>query len=226
MVLDTETTGLSDKTERITEIGVVELYDFEPTGRFFHSYIFSGREIPKIVTDLTGITNKFLKDKPKFSDIAQDLIDFIGDKVMVAHNSQFDKKFLNKELGICKKPQYPNDRFIDTYKIAKEKYAGKKASQDAIMSRLGIDASMRDTHGAIVDAYLLSLMYKEMCQEKVGLFDIEQNEDSRGTVLKITTARPRPKPLPNLITPQEAAAHRKFIIDMERENKKTSFWGY
>lgn len=225
-VLDVEATGLSAKKDRVTEVGIVELFDFEPTGRYFHSYIYSGHEIPKTVVALTGITNKFLKDKLPFSEIAKDMLDFIGPSMIVAHNSSYDESMINNELRICKKPQIPSDRFIDTLKIAREKYPGRKASQDAIMSRLGIDASMRDTHGAIVDAYLLSLMYKEMCQEKVGLFDIEQNEDSKGTVLKITTARPRPKPLPNLITPQEAAAHRKFIIDMERENKKTSFWGY
>ena len=225
-VLDVEATGLSAKKDRITEVGIVELFDFEPTGRYFHAYIYSGHEIPKIVVDLTGITNKFLKDKLPFSEIAKDMLDFIGPSMLVAHNSSYDESMINNELRICKKPQIPSDRFIDTLKIAREKYPGRKASQDAIMSRLGIDASMRDTHGAIVDAYLLSLMYKEMCQEKSELFDSENSENSKGAALKLSTAKPRPKKLESLITPQEAEAHRKFIIDMERESKKTSFWNY
>ena len=225
MVIDVEATGLSKKVDRITEIGIIELDNFEPTGRFFHSYIFSGKEIPQIVTNLTGITNQLLKDKPKFSDIADMMIEFIGDKKLVAHNASYDMGMINAELKICNKAQIPAERFIDTLRIAREKYPGRKASQDAIMSRLGIDASMRDKHGAIVDSYLLSLMYKAMCQEEDELFDADSDdEEVLGEI--VYAARKRQTPLKSLLNSEEKLSHEKFILKMEKDYKKTSLWNY
>ena len=221
-VIDVEATGLNTREDRITEVGIIEMFDFEPTGRFFHSYIYSGREIPRIVIDITGITSQFLKDKLRFSDIADDMLNFIGLSKLVAHNSSYDEAMINRELKICRKPQIDPNRFIDTYKIAKEKYAGKKASQDAIMKRLGIDASMRDKHGAIVDAYLLSLMYKKMCFEDNELFiEPVKVEDALATHY---SAPQRPHPLPKLMTYKEGVAHRLFVDEINKLSKKKSLW--
>jgi len=225
IVGDTETTGLFSATDRITEVGFMEVIDFKSTGKFFHSYIYSGKKIPDRVVELTGITNSFLEGKPEFKTIAPLMMNFIGDSKMVFHNADFDMGFINSELRKCLLPEYPNDRFIDTLKIAREKFAGRKNSLDALCSRFGISLSGRELHGAIVDTGLLCGVYKELCLEKPDLFNGDGIEKKSETVSKfIYNAPKRPTPLPSLITDDERNNHNRFINEMESEGNRMLWW--
>ncbi len=162
MVLDTEATGLCHKTNRMIEIGIVEIVDLEPTGNFFHSYFFSGQGIPSRIEKLTGITYDFLKGKPLFKDVYCDIMNFIGDCDIVAHKSDFDMRLLNKEIGFCNRPQIKSERFVDTLEIAKEVFPMESVSLDSLMVKFGIDSKLRETHSAINDAKILTQIYKFM----------------------------------------------------------------
>ena len=150
IVLDTETTGFDPETgDRIVEIGAVELMNHLPTGRTYHQYINPERPMPKEAFDVHGLGDDFLRDKPKFAQIVQDFVDFIGDDAkLVIHNAQFDMKFLNAELKWAGHRVMPYSRAVDTLEIARSKFPGAQNSLDALCRRFRIDNSNRTLHGA------------------------------------------------------------------------------
>lgn len=222
VIFDTETTGLNPEKERVTEIGLVEMIDGEVTGRYYHTYVRSGQDIPKIVVDLTGITKNFLEDKPLFRDVYKSMLEFIGDSKIVAHNANFDMRFINMELRRINKDEITQDRFIDTVRMFNEKHPGKKSSLDKIMKFYKIDSSIRTKHGAVIDAYLLSLVYKILTKKEKTLFeeiDLEEEKD----VVKIEI-RTRPEPLNSLLTEEEKERHNQFISRLEVDYGVKTIW--
>jgi len=161
---DTETTGTSvEYGDRIIEIGALELIDHVPTGKIFHEYINPERDVPQEAVAIHGITNEQLVDKPKFYEIAQKWIDFVGDDgIFVAHNAPFDMGFINFELKKCGYKTYDNDRVVDTLVIARKKFPGQHNSLDALCKRFNIDDSARTFHGALLDAQLLAEVYYKL----------------------------------------------------------------
>ncbi len=161
IVLDTETTGLSvEAGERIIEIGCVELLNNRPTMKDFHIYINPGKAVSEGAFRVHGISDKFLADKPKFADIVDDFLKFIGDATLVIHNADFDMKFLNNELKLLNRVSLTNP-VIDTVKVAKEKFPTKRVNLDALCSyfNLSLDQRKANGHGALLDAKLLTQVY-------------------------------------------------------------------
>lgn len=163
IVFDTETTGLSfPGGDRLVEIGCVELVNRVPTGNHFHRYINPQRDMPAEAERVHGLSAKFLSDKPLFTDVVEDLIDFLGDCPLVAHNATFDFGFLNGELGRCGRPVIDHGRMVDTLAIARVRHPGAKHTLDALCVRYGVDLSARTLHGALLDAQLLAQVYVEL----------------------------------------------------------------
>lgn len=163
IVFDTETTGLSfSGGDRLVEIGCIELVNRVMTGRTFHAYLNPQRPMPAEAFAVHGLSEAFLSDKPLFTEVVEDLIDFLGDCPLVAHNATFDFGFVNGELGRCGRPILSKDRMVDTLVLARTKHPGAKHSLDALCSRYGIDLSGRALHGALLDAQLLAQVYVEL----------------------------------------------------------------
>ena len=161
IVLDTETTGLDpDQGHKIVEIGCVELINHMPTGRTFQVYLNPEREMDAEVIAVHGITNEFLKDKPKFKEVAEKFINFIGlDSKLVIHNAAFDMKFLNAELTAAGLPPLSYDRVVDTLIIARQKFPGSRVNLNELCKRFNVDLSRRTVHGALLDSELLAEVY-------------------------------------------------------------------
>lgn len=163
IVFDTETTGLDPKGgDRIVEIGAIELWNHIPTGQRFHAYLNPERAMPIEAFRVHGLDDAFLKDKPLFAAIADELIAFFGEARLIAHNAFFDLGFLNSELTRLGRPLLEEARIVDTLMLARRKHPGSPASLDALMSRYQIDSSRRTLHGALLDAELLSEVYIEL----------------------------------------------------------------
>ncbi|NML07351.1 DNA polymerase III subunit epsilon [Sphingomonas sp. G-3-2-10] len=163
IVFDTETTGLSfSGGDRLVEIGCVELVNKVMTGRHYHVYLNPERPVPVEAFRVHGLSDVFLSDKPLFRDVVEDLIDFIGDSPMIAHNANFDFGFINGEMTRCGRPIVSLDRMVDTLVIARTRHPGAKHTLDALCSRYGIDLSARTLHGALLDAQLLAQVYVEL----------------------------------------------------------------
>lgn len=163
IVLDTETTGLDVNSHRIIEIGCVELINHIPTGKVFHRYINPERSIDKGAFKVHGISEEFLKDKPLFSEIASEFLNFISSDTLVIHNAGFDIKFLNMELGKLNAKLISLDRVLDTLPLARKKF-GPPASLSTLCERFGISLESRELHGALIDAELLAKVYVERLQ--------------------------------------------------------------
>lgn len=163
IVFDTETTGLSPANgDRLVEIGCVEMFNRVETGRTFHSYFNPGRSMPSEAEAVHGLSERFLSDKPAFEEMCEDLLEFIGDSPLIAHNAAFDFGFINHELGACGRPTVCTSRMIDTLTLARQKFPGAKHSLDALCTRFGVDRSLRIKHGALIDAQLLAQVYVEL----------------------------------------------------------------
>ncbi|MEZ5684373.1 MAG: DNA polymerase III subunit epsilon [Paracoccaceae bacterium] len=220
IVLDTETTGFEpSEGHRIVEIGAVELFNHMPTGRTYHQYINPEREMPKEAFEVHGLGNEFLADKPKFREIAQDFLDFIGPETkLVIHNAAFDMKFLNAELGWVNKPKIADNRAIDTLMMARRKFPGSPASLDALCRRFSIDNSSRTLHGALLDSEILAEVYLELIggrQPGFGLtIDPVPAKNATSGPAETWRPQPRPTPLPPRLTEAEAAAHAAMIEKM------------
>jgi DNA polymerase III subunit epsilon len=216
IVFDTETTGLSPQNgDRIVEIGCVELYNRVETGRTFHSYFNPGRPMPTDAELVHGLTDRFLSDKPLFGDVCEELIDFIGESPLVAHNAAFDFGFINHELGSCGRPPVCGSRMVCTLTIARQKFPGAKHSLDALCTRFGVDRSARIKHGALIDAQLLAQVYVELSggrQIGLGLVAELIDDEPRGG-----PARPSPDmivirpPRPHSASAEELERHAAFI---------------
>lgn len=213
IILDTETTGLDpNRGHRITEIGCVEVIDCVPTGRTFHAYVNPERDVPAEVTEITGLTNTFLADKPVFAKIVDDLVAFVGDARVIAHNAAFDRNFVNAELIRHKKSPIPDKRWMCTVELSRSMLPGAQVSLDALCRRFNISLEKRDKHGALIDAELLAEVYLQLNggRERKLDFGDAQAAAARAAAGSIRRA-PRPTPLPSLITADEAAAHAAFV---------------
>lgn len=163
IVFDTETTGLDPQQgDRVVEIGCVELVDRCETGNVYHAYFNPGMAMPSIAEQVHGLSDAFLADKPWFEDQVEDLLDFLGDAPLIAHNANFDFSFVNNELGLCGRLHLPMSRMICTAAMSRNRHPGAKHSLDALCSRYGIDRSHRTLHGALLDAQLLTQVYIEL----------------------------------------------------------------
>lgn len=219
IVLDTETTGFdADKDDRIVEIGAIELFNHLPTDRTFHVYINPQRSMPQGAFEVHGLGDDFLHDKPVFSTIAQDFLDFIGtDSKLVIHNAGFDMKFLNAELRRAGHATLPWDRALDTLAIARSRFPGSPVSLDALCRRFGVNNGSRDLHGALLDSELLAEVYLELIggrQPDLVLNGPETVQQPSGHDAA-SPQRPRavrPDPLPSRLTDAELQAHAEFIV--------------
>ena len=217
IAFDTETTGFDARGEdRITEIGCVELIDFLPTGKTWHAHINPQREISARVTEITGLTEEFLKDKPVFKDVAQGFCDFVGDSSLVAHNSDFDMGFINAELERADYDPYPRKRFIDTLVLARQKFPGASNSLDALCKRFDISLASRTTHGALIDAELLAKVYLELKGGRARSLDLASQDEIVEIV--IGAAKCREVPLETLLTEQERQIHKEFVSNALNDN--------
>ncbi len=163
IVLDTETTGLDPLTgDRVIEVAAVELLNLLPTGEVFHSLVDPERDIPAEASRIHGFTNGDVAGKPKFAEIADALLAFLGDSEIIAHNAPFDFGFLDAELFRCNRPILDRSRMIDSLAMAKTRFPGMPNNLDALCRRLGVDNSMRGNHNAILDCQLLAQVYLEL----------------------------------------------------------------
>ncbi len=214
LVLDTETTGLDPKDgHRVIELACVELINFIPTGAFWHWYFNPQRDVPKAATDVHGLTAQFLADKPLFGDMAQEILDALGDARLIIHNAPFDMGFLNHEFGRLGHAPLSFDRVTDTLALARRKHPGSPNNLDALCRRYGIDNSTRTKHGALLDSELLADVYLRLIgAEQAGLNFASQAESDAIEVE--TAAQPRPTPVPPLLSPEEEAAHAEFVTSL------------
>lgn len=163
VVLDTETTGLDPDTgHRIVEVGALELAHHMPTGRTFQCYLNPERDMPPEAERIHGLSADFLSDKPKFRDVAEDLLTFLGDAPLVIHNAAFDLKFLNAEFHFVGIEGIAPARAVDTIQLARQRFPGAQVSLDALCKRFEIDNSARTFHGALLDCELLAEVYLEL----------------------------------------------------------------
>ena len=226
IVFDTETTGFDARgLDRITEIGCVEVIDLMPTGKTFHAYINPERDVPQKVTEITGLTWEFLKDKPLFADKAQEFLDFVGDSDLVAHNSDFDQGFINAELERARFDPIPSKRFVDTLKIARAKFPGSPASLDALCRRFDISLTSRHKHGALVDSELLAKVYLELSGGAMHKLDLGGEAETLH-ILRPTRSQQRPEPLSSRLTDQEKQAHEEFIASLGGDDQSMIWQKY
>ena len=212
IVLDTETTGFDPDTgDRIVEIGAVELHNHVATGNTYHQYINPERSMPQEAFEVHGLGDDFLRDKPKFAQIGQAFVNFVGDAKLVIHNASFDMKFLNAELGWMGLPPLPIDQALDTLAIARRKFPGAPASLDALCRRFGVDNSAREKHGALLDSEILAEVYLELIGGRQPDFALSARVEDTGDGGEVWRPRPRPKALPSRITDEERAAHEAFL---------------
>ena len=214
IVLDTETTGFDPESgDRIVEIGAIELVGHVPSKNVFHEYIDPERAMPQEAFEVHGLGDDFLRGKPKFKEIGQKFLDFVGDAKLVIHNAAFDMKFLNAELRWLGLPLIPFDRAVDTLEIARRRFPGSPASLDALCRRFGIDNSARTLHGALLDSEILAEVYLELIGGRQPDFALSVGSSAAGTNSSETdwSPHPRSKPLPPRITAKEKDAHAAFV---------------
>lgn len=229
IVLDTETTGFDPFTgDRLVEIGCLELINRMPTGQEYHVYINPERDMPESAFKVHGLSQEFLSDKPKFAEVAEGFLEFIGTSPLVIHNAAFDMKFLNAELSWLGREELPMEQAIDTLLIARKKYPGAQNSLDALCRRFAIDASNRELHGALIDSYLLAEVYLELTGGRQPDLVLSSGArtpatGSQGNSQAQAKARmERPNPLPPRLSEADLAAHRAFV---EKELGAEPIWG-
>jgi len=218
IVFDTETTGLDPRTgDRLVEIGCIELVNRVPTGRTFHAYFNPDRPMPLEAEQVHGLGDAFLADKPRFPESVLDLLEFLAESPLVAHNAQFDFGFLNFELGACGHPELSLERMIDTLVLARRRHPGAKHSLDALCTRYGIDRSHRVKHGALLDAELLAQVYVELTGGlQIGLQLTAERPEQMVEVVRLAPLhREFRPPRPHAATADELVRHKAFIETLE-----------
>jgi len=217
VILDTETTGLDPAAgHRIVEIGCVELINCIPTGRVWHGHINPDRDMPYTAYEVHGLSIEFLSTKPRFHELADDMLEFIEGAMLVMHNAPFDFAFLNAELERLNRPLLRWDRVVDTLALARRKHPGSPCSLDALCKRYGIDLSGREKHGALLDCRLLASVYVELVGGHQARLEFAAEAAAQAALLHTaaTGARPRPKPLAPRLTLEERLAHEAFIATL------------
>ncbi len=219
VIFDTETTGFDPASgDRLVEIGCIELINRVPSGRTFHAYYNPERDMPAAAFAVHGLSSEFLRDKPLFGLGARELLDFIEDSPLVAHNARFDFGFLNHELRLCGHSEVGLDRMIDTVAIARQLHPGAKHSLDALCTRYGIDRSHRVKHGALLDAELLAQLYIELTggrQIGLGLAQEEAKQIIRVELTETTMVRPVRPARVFTASAQELERHAAFVATLK-----------
>ena len=213
IVLDTETTGLDPyQGHRLVEIGCIELVNRFPSGKVFHKYLNPERDMPAEAFAVHGLSADFLRDKPFFHEICEELVEFIGDAPLVAHNANFDLGFLNAEFERCKRALVGRERLVDTLLLARRRHPAGPNGLDHLCQRYGIDNSRRTKHGALLDAELLAEVYVELIGgRQASLVLVEAGQAMPGMRNGVVVTRPRPAPLPPRLSDAELEAHAAFI---------------
>ena len=225
IVFDTETTGLDARNgDRLVEIGGVELLNHIPTGRSFHRYLNPGRPVHPDAVAVHGLTDAFLADKPRFEAVVDEFLAFVGDSVLVAHNSGFDREFINAELERAARPPLPEARFVDTLLIARRRHPGAANSLDALCARYNIDASARSKHGALLDAEILADVYLELLGGRQAMLALSLEDGAGPEAVVAVAIEPRPRPLPPRLTEADREAHRAFVADLGGTPVWARYW--
>lgn len=226
IVLDTETTGFDPRTgDRLIEVGCIELIDLLPTGRTFHRLVNPERSIPADATRVHGITDDKVREAPKFAEIVVDLMDFIADAPVIAHNAQFDRTFIDHECGRCGQTLLDGTRWIDTLQLAQKRFPGMPNSLDALCKRFRISLVDRALHGALIDARLLAEVYLELKGGKERVLDLtSRRQGQAGAQAAAMAYGRRPHALASRVSPDQAEAHRAFLVETLKD---LSLWeGY
>ena len=214
IVLDTETTGLDPfDGHRIVEIGCVELVNRIPSGRVWHCHVNPERDMPFAAFEVHGLTTEFLRDKPRFGDLAGEMIAFIDGAMLVMHNAAFDFGFLNAELDRLARPPLRWDRVVDTLALARRRHPGAPCSLDALCKRYGIDLSEREMHGALLDCRLLARVYADLVGGHQARLDFAIN-GGQAALLQTSVLPVRARPLHPRVSPAEIEAHRAFVASL------------
>lgn len=226
IILDTETTGLNpndpNHPDRIIEFAGLEMINRQFTNNNLHLYIHPQRDIPEDSVAIHGITLEKLADKPKFEEVAQEIINYLKGAELIIHNAQFDISFLNAELARIGQPEIENivSGVVDTLQMARERYPGQRNSLDSLCTRLDIDRSKRVLHGALIDCELLGEVYLAMTRQQGSLLDSVLSDDKKTrktqnapkiSVGKLTILR---------ANPEEEAAHLAYLKELDKAAKK------
>ncbi len=224
--LDTETTGLSaDNGDRVIEIGCVELLHRKLTGNNLHFYLNPERDSHEDALRVHGITNEFLKDKPKFAEVVDQFLEYIEGAEVIIHNAPFDVGFLNKELELQGRPRFTTfvDGITDTLVMAKEMFPGKRNSLDSLCDRLEVDNSGRTLHGALLDAELLADVYINMTRgQDALLMEVESNDEQTRTTERVDLSSYQ---LPVIAaTEAEMAQHDDVLAQLDKSSGGKTVW--
>ena len=209
VLFDTETTGFyPEEGDRVIEIAAIELSNDLPTGETFYALLDPERDIPTDSTRIHGITSAHVYGKPKFADIADDMLKFFGDSPLIAHNAPFDFGFLDAELARLQKPKLARDKMIDTLAIAKQIFPGMPNSLDALCRRFEIDLSARTTHNALLDCKLLAEVYVELTGGRQRGLTLETEQGLAFAIYQAPATRAIRLITP---TPEQKSAHEQFL---------------
>ena len=228
IVLDTETTGFDPKTgDRLIEVGCIEIEDLLPTGRTYHTLVNPERLIPPDAIRVHGITDDRVRDAPKFHEVVHDLMGFIGDAPVIAHNAAFDRSFIDHECGLCGHQLLEETRWIDTLKLAQSRFPGMANSLDALCKRFKISLVERTLHGALIDARLLAEVYLELKGGKERRLDLSSARTTAASVAAAVVGGygPRPRPLAPRSTEAEQAAHLAFLRETLKDRSLWAAYG-
>jgi DNA polymerase III subunit epsilon len=215
IIFDTETTGLDPlQGDRLVEIGCIELVNRFPSGKTFHFYFNPERDMPEGAFKVHGLSIDFLKDKPLFAEKAEELVAFLGDAQLVAHNAMFDLGFLNAELDRAGLAGVSRERIIDTLLLARRKHPGGSNRLDDLCTRYSIDNSRRTKHGALLDAELLAEVYVELIGARQASLVLSQMAAPVVTAGAIVVMRERTVPLAPRLNEEERGTHRSFVATL------------
>ncbi len=230
IVLDTETTGLDpEQGHRIIEIGCVELIDRRPTDNCFQQYLNPDREIDAGALEVHGITNDFLVDKPRFSDVFQDFVEYVSDAELIIHNAAFDTGFLNHEIALTGRSGNRIEDYckvLDTLAMARQLHPGQRNDLDALCKRYAVDNSQRTRHGALLDAEILADVYLAMTGGQTTLM-LDDREFGFQALRAGHGRRPEPRATPLLVIPasaEERIAHERWLERLDQESGGSCLW--
>ncbi|MEL6710514.1 MAG: DNA polymerase III subunit epsilon [Pseudomonadota bacterium] len=225
IILDTETTGLDPKQgHRMIEIGCVELIDRKLTDNNFHHYLQPDRQIEEGAAQVHGITDSFLRDKPRFAEIAEALADYLRDAEVIIHNAPFDVGFLNAEFArLPTKYQMSNlcQTITDTLTLARARHPGQRNNLDALCSRYQVDNTERTQHGALLDADILARVYLAMTSGQKSLKLVQRNSQQTGTLRRVKTGTRLPLMTP---TAAELTAHTNYLDRLDQTSGGKTVW--
>jgi DNA polymerase-3 subunit epsilon len=223
IVLDTETTGFEPSMgHRMVEIACLEIDDFVPTGRSFHTYIDPCRDMPPDAQRVHGLSGAFLRGKPKFEhpEVVDAFLEFIGEAPLIAHNAGFDRNFINHELGVINRHPIHESRWVDTLALAKARFPGMHNSLDALCKRFKISLADREKHGALIDARLLAEVYLELKGGRERRLELGAGAMVNAAVVASRAAYgARPRPLAARSTDDERQIHAGFIREVVKSDE-------